>query len=266
MSGLPVEGGAPGDYERRVWAEVLAWRRDEGLEPAAADAAPERVPRGGIRRRVGEAAAGRLAGAIHDLAQLNIEAGVQRRLEAGAAGGLQASDTAVAGIRRRYVLAMVAQGTTAGFFGAAGALVDLPVVTVSLLRAVAEYGIAYGFDLGRVEERLWAAQLLALAAATDRTGRRQALTNLERLATGGDTRLALPAMDHATRSVVVRQVSRAVTRSLAKRGLGRLVPVVGAAVAGYGDARLANSACEAAQQLYRERWLLARFPVEALSR
>lgn len=265
MSGVVATSESPTDYERRVWREVVEWRRDEGLEPAAGDAERERTPSRGVRRRIGEAAAGRLAGAIHDLAQLRVESGVRRRLEAAASGGLEASDAAVAGIRRRYVAGMAAQGTVAGFFGFAGAAVDLPVVTVSLLRAVAEYGIAYGFDLTRVEERLWAAQLLALAAATDRAGRREALRNLDTLAEGSGSRLSLPSMDRATRSVVVRQVSRAITRSLAKRGLGRLLPVVGAVVAGYGDARLANEACEAAQQLYRERWLTARYPADALA-
>jgi len=260
-------GASP--YEVGAWSQIRNWKSAQAggpPGPGAEGPAGEEEPSGSDRL------AGRadrvfsvLTGATGDVAQWRIDLGVLRRLRRAGAPverlsdigqlGLEIVDRAVAPLRRRYVGSMTVEGAATGFFGAVGTAVDVPLLVLSNLRAVGEYGTHYGFDLGEEGERLWAAQVLALGASATAPARAAALRQLESLAAGGDLGVVWsPRRDGS----VLRRLARSVAVGMVRRRVTRLVPVVGTLSGAVANRRLTGDTCAAAYHLYRERFLIRK--------
>lgn len=262
----------PSAYERDAFADVQRWRHERSRELAG------RSRRSSLPRSLGPAAVAKLVDAIlpglvtsmNDVAQWRVDTGVLPRLrkrgvDVATVGDiarldLEVVDGAVPAIRARYIPALAAEGVTTGVFGALGAAVDLPVLVVSNLRAVGEYGTSYGFDLRLLQERLWAARVLAVAAGGDA----EAALDLSSVVAGVSSGLPWSEVDTRLLVPVLRQLAKAIGVELGSKGLGRMVPVLGAAVAGYANLRFTTETCHTAYLLYRERFLLRKYGAEAL--
>jgi hypothetical protein len=263
-------GASP--YEVGAWSQIRNWKSAQAggpPGPGAEGPAGEEEPSGSDRL------AGRadrvfsvLTGATGDVAQWRIDLGVLRRLRRAGAPverlsdigqlGLEIVDRAVAPLRRRYVGSMTVEGAATGFFGAVGTVVDVPLLVLTNLRAVGEYGTHYGFDLGEERERLFAAQVLALGASATAPARAGALQQLELLAAGGELGVTWsPGRDRAA-GAGLRRLARNVAVGMARRRVTRVVPVVGTLSGAAANRRLTGDTCTAAYHLYRERFLIRK--------
>lgn len=262
----------PSPYERAAWARIQEFKaeRAEGGAETSRRARRWLAGRGEtLAGKVVEAVLPPLTQAVSDVAHWRIDPGATRRLQRAGAPvaspadiwwqDLAVVDRAAAGIRRRYVGSLTVEGATAGAFGAAGMVVELPVLVTVNLRAIGAYGTTYGFDLERVDERLWATQVLVLAAGNAQTVRAAAMVNLHQIGMGIAKGLPLRELDQYVLVPLVRRVAQMLGVQLTRRGLTRLLPIIGAAASAAANAKLAASVCEAAEHLYRERFLLRKY-------
>lgn len=267
--------GTPSAYEQWAWAEIQRYKAERGGEAGAPPQSVVPLPAPGARvaTRVAEAVLPALSTAMNDAAQWRVADLPRRQLAAvgvplgdpGAVGSLdlEVLDRAASGIRGRYAPAMALQGGTAGVFGVAGMAVDVPVLVLSNLRAVGEYGTTYGFDLSLLHERVWASQVLALSAGANSGARAAALWNLRQIAAAIGQGASWAELDQIAMVAILRRLARTLGVELTTRRLSRLVPVLGAAVGGVANLRLTAQTCEAAYHLYRERFLIRKYGAAA---
>ena len=146
----------------------------------------------------------------------------------------KALDTAIASLpKRRSPWASqamgIASGAVGGWFGAPGLLVELPVTTVIMLRAIAQIAAAEGEDLESLESRLACMQVFALggrsaaddAAETGYYGMRLGLAmHLSGMLQGGGS---------AAAAGFVRAVAQRFGIVVSQKAALGLVPVISAA-------------------------------------
>lgn len=172
---------------------------------------------------------------------------------------LEVLDRSVRGIRARYAPAMTLQGGSAGALGVVGMAVDVPLLIVSNLRAIGEYGSSYGFDLGLLHERVWAGQVLTLGAGTTPGTRAAALWNLHQVSRAMTRGAPWAEIEGIAAVAVAQRLARTLGMELTRGRLLRFLPLVGAVVGGWGDLRLTSQTCDAAYHLYRERFLIRKY-------
>jgi hypothetical protein len=261
----------PSPYERAAWAQIQGWKAARSGPPNL-QGLPVRAltgRRGLTATRAMQAILPALSRSMSDVAHWHVDAGALARIRR--AGGdlaalsevhrldLAVIDRAVKSIRTRYVPSMAAQGATAGAFGAPGMVVDLPLLVLSNLRAIGEFGTHYGVDLESPAERLWAGQLLVLGAGTTQAVRAGAILNLQQISSAAAASAGWRELEQHVLVGLLRRTARVLGIELTRQRLVRILPVIGAAVAAHGNVRLTRDTCTAAYQLYRERFLLTKY-------
>lgn len=130
-------------------------------------------------------------------------------------------------------------GGVGGALGVTGVFIELPLITVLILRAIAETALYYGEDLSTIEGRLACVEVLALGArpvtGASRTGYFSTRAKLARLAGNSSYFFLERGVSSASAPLVNRLFTEAAGRlgfALSERLAVGALPVVGAAAGG----------------------------------
>ncbi|MFV0334702.1 MAG: EcsC family protein [Tropicimonas sp.] len=223
-------------------------RGAERLTAPVSGLAARLVPPGLVRRGLAMAdrAAGyglRPDGPRHSVEDLDACERAARRVQGWAAGGNALT------------------GGATGLFGAAGMTADIPATIALAARNVRATGAAYGFDGDDAEERAYRLLILQVATAEAGPARAETLASLSGMAewlASPEGRVVLDRGGRWLTDKVIDRIARQLGFSLAGRGAGRAVPVMGGAVAAMVNASFQTDVSRAARYGYRMRWLMNR--------
>ena len=174
---------------------------------------------------------------------------------------LEACERAAKQVQGWAVGANAGTGGAAGFFGAAGMAADIPATIALAARNVRATGAAYGFEGDSDEERAWRLVILQAATARADQGRDDTLAQLSDMAAwlaSPEGRIVMERGGQWVTDTVIERIARQLGFSLAGRGAGRVVPVVGGVVAATVNASFQTDVSRAARYGYRMRWLMHR--------
>lgn len=267
--------GGLSEHERRAYGEVLGFLEEEerlGLTEVTRTLGElaESVAPDGLFNTVASAveAALRLAltGAGSLLRRERILSELLRRdpglrsLDRLRQADLALLDEVAWSITRENRIAAALEGLGCGLGGPTLLLVDLPMLVVVNLNAVAAIATVYGFDPEQESEREF---MLALM-----TGGREALRHLvtaEREAQEPEGPLAELLRRHLTgnAALALHAAAGRIAAQLVRQKLLQLVPILGGAVGAGLNFRYTHLTSRTAVMAYRLRWLLRRFGEEA---
>ena len=172
---------------------------------------------------------------------------------------LKQVDEVVGRLDAKYVGLAFAEGATAGALGVPGLIADIPALISLNLRAIAEYATYYGFDVASQRERLFVMQVLGLASSPSDAAKAQMMAQLARIASDAARKRAWAHLEKDVLVRAIQGIAKALSIRLTKAKLAQAVPIVGAAVGGGFNAYYTARVCEAASQLYRERFLAEKY-------
>lgn len=151
------------------------------------------------------------------------------------------------------------EGAATGVTGIVGLVADIPLLVSMNLRAIGEYATYYGFDNSLQSERLFAMNVLGLASSPKDAAKQIAMSELVLIAKEVAAKKTWNSLEERAFVRILQQISRALGVRLTKAKLAQFVPAVGAVV-GFGfNAYFTARVCEAAYNLYRERFLAAKY-------
>ena len=258
-------------YERTAYAEVLEFLEEE-----------ERLGLAEVTRTLGELAESvapdglvtSVAGAIESSLRLALSGAERlvrrerilgellrkdpalRSLERLRSAKLELLDEVAWSITRENRIAAALEGLGCGLGGPTLLLVDLPMLVLVNLHAVAGVATVYGFDPESEEEREFILALLA--------GGREALRQLvavEREAEEPEGPLAEVLRRHLTgnAALAVHAAAGRMAAQLVRQKLLQVIPILGGAVGAGLNFRYTQLTSRTAVMAYRLRWLLRRF-------
>lgn len=176
--------------------------------------------------------------------------------------------------RRKMTLLLAGMGGgIGGVMGVSGAFIELPIVTILILRAIAETALYYGEDLTTLEGRLACVEVLALGArpttGSSRTGYFSTRAKLARLAGVSGYFLIERGLTSASAPLVNRLFTEATGRlgfALSERLAVSAMPVVGAAAGGFISLMFARHFQNVATAHFTIRKLERMYGVEVIRR
>lgn len=269
------------EYERRARERVDAW---ENAQPSALQRAGTAAGRAvgralgplgravppGVQDGVTRAVEAALDGLGHAAALTSDAARIAAAVERArpeSSGELEARDRVADRVAKLHIVAAGAEGGALGAAGAPGIAADVAAFMVIALRCLHETAVAYGYGEDTEQERQFTRGILMAVSAEGAEGRRKALYTLGALGgragtwRGADALLASALAAPLVERFGVREVARRLGMQLAGRKAFQLLPVAGAAVGGGVNAVMLGNVAEAAQMVYRRRWLDDRLPV-----
>lgn len=280
MERLPIPFAEPSPYERRAYGEILLWKspRRMGWFGSAVDRLNQglnsvtdllrRLP--GVDWTIENVVSGllRLTNEIthdsvwteavyRDFARAGVP--VSRRHEI-ARLDLARVDAAARGLDAKYRMLAAVEGAAAGYAGLPGIVPDVVALVALNLRAVAEYAAYYGFDTDSVDERLFALHLLDAVSAASDTSKQVAMTPVLRLSSRLVRENAIDQVERMALARAIRNAVEALGLHLTRAKLAQIVPATGAVVGSGFNAYYTSKVCDAAFFLYRERFLLRKYP------
>jgi len=272
----------PSQYELSAIEEIHAWKDSgPGLVNRAfsvlnwpADKASRILSRVPGADWAVERTVGRLAGKLNDLAVWSVrteaviadfkKAGHQvQRLEQIFDLDLAHVDRAAAGLGLKYQAIAAGEGLVTGLVGAPGVPADVVALVTICLRAIGEQAAYCGFDVGGDEEKLFAMNILSLASGPTERAKRKALSQLGKLARGVAVQSA--AKSAGAMGQAMKQLAQSVGERLARTKTSQFVPLAGLVFGGFSNAVFAKDVCSTASNLYRERFLAAKYGPEWIS-
>lgn len=149
-------------------------------------------------------------------------------------------------------------GTVAAIAGDISALVTLN------LRAIGEYATYCGFDIKSQQERLFAFQILGMAADPTSAGKQAAMAELGRVAHQVAQKKTWEALQKSVFVRAVQQLTERLGINLTKAKLAQVIPVAGMAVGAGYDVYFTNCVCDAAYYIYRERFLAQKYGADII--
>jgi hypothetical protein len=162
----------------------------------------------------------------------------------------------VVGTKRfREVVKGAGEGAVAGFYGAPGAVADVPVLLGLALRTVNVFAYSYGFDPTTKEERAYALSVIAASAALGTKSKqltRAALAFGERVAS---KEIAQKVLARLPRKLIVRLTAMSTSKA---------VPIAGAATGAIFNAWFLQRVAVHARLAYQQRFLERRHGPELL--
>jgi len=281
---LPFPSNRPSPYETGALEEIRAWRIPKGglLEDAygrmskVIDQATDKL-RGvpGVDWTLDTFVAGiveNLNHLAHDLVAIETIYAAQSqdgpRISAPGeihAVDLRRVDTSVAALRGRYATIAGAEGAATGFAGAPGIVPDIIALTTLNLQATGEYATWYGFDVSLEEERLFALTVLSAAAGSTDLNKDLALRPISRASQGVAKQQVLESAGQYAITGSMKKIAEKLGIRLTKAKLAQMLPIAGAVVGGSLNVMFTNRVCATARNLYRERFLLAKYGPDVLS-
>jgi hypothetical protein len=166
--------------------------------------------------------------------------------------------------RRRLGIALAGlSGGVGGAFGAAGLFIELPLITLLILRSIAEIARHSGEDLTTVEGRLACLEVLALgarASVREKAGYFATRAKLARLTGGAASLFVEQGIASVSSPVLARMLTEVLGRfgvAYSERTLIGSLPLVGA---------MASGAANALFMRYFQNLAVAHFTVRRLER
>lgn len=162
---------------------------------------------------------------------------------------------------------MVAKGSVAGegakkapqFTVVAGALVaDIAAVIGLAARAVASTAQYYGYDPRKPEEQVFMMSVLGLGMAAGTPAKAAAYAELSQLTQLLFRNAAWEKLNEKVLTKIAQQFATKFSLNLTKKTLGKVVPVAGMAIGGVLNFALIDRIALAANDAYRERFLIER--------
>ena len=239
-----------------------------GLTDWSSEAAATTVPRERIVRRLQKR--GLTVNGLSDLRTVELRDLDRHRPRTKLAyTSTLAVEGAAAGFAISGGTALAAGGVVAGGVAAApgaalvvGALVtDTAAVLVGAQRAVSHIAAWYGYDTRDPAERLFALGVLGYGTASA-AGRAAAYGELSRLTQALARRAAWRQLDNSVVTQIVKRVFGLLGLRLTQRTLSKAIPVVGVVTGAGLNAWTIQRVHDAADLLYRERWLMDRWGFE----
>jgi EcsC protein family len=148
--------------------------------------------------------------------------------------------------RRRAALTGAATGLPGGLWAVVAAGADVQLTAIYAVRMASDIAQSYGYDTTDADEQAHLAEVLALAAGIDSLR-------------GIGNWLSREGLAHVLPDVLPRilmRMSIRLTEEQATKWVGRIIPGLGAAVAGAIDYGFLKSACDRAVQYYHNRYLV----------
>lgn len=177
---------------------------------------------------------------------------------------LENIDKTVGFLAAKYKGLAGVEGAAIGATGIVGLVLDIPVLVSLNLRAIGEYATYYGFDISLQSERLFAMNVLGLASSPKDAAKQVAMSELVRIAKEVAAKKTWKSLEEHSFVRIIQHISRALGIRLTKAKLAQFVPAVGAVV-GFGfNAYYTARVCEASYNLYRERFLAAKYGADVI--
>ncbi len=172
---------------------------------------------------------------------------------------LEHVDRVIGRIDLKYQGLAMTGGVAAGTIGLVGIPADVATVAALNLRAAGEYATYCGFDIAQDIERLYALNLLNVAAMDSTKTKRKAIEDLEKIAREISAEKAGGKFEKQSFVRIVKAVSQGLFRMLTRQKASQSIPLFGALIGGGSNFFFTDDVCEAAQNLYRERFLIAKY-------
>lgn len=191
-----------------------------------------------------------------------VQAGYRRRGQAHvrslddiAAVPLEEVERVVGTKRIREVVKGAGEGGVAGFYGAPGAVADVPVLLGLALRSVNVFAYSYGFDPTTDEERAYALSVIAASAALGTRAKQV-------------SRAAIAFAERKTSKEIVQRLLERLPRQLIVRltamNTAKAAPIAGAVTGATFNGWFLRSVAVHARFAYRQRFLERRHGPELL--
>jgi hypothetical protein len=177
---------------------------------------------------------------------------------------LEVIDKMAGWLDAKYKGVAFVEGAGFGALGLPGIPPDIASIITFSLRAVGEYATYYGFDISRQEERLFALNILGLCSSSTAMSKTLAMAQLVRIAQDAAKKKAWTVLEQHAFVQVLQQIAKALGIRLTKEKLGQVIPLAGAAIGGGFNAYFISNVCQAAYNLYRERFLAEKYGAEVI--
>lgn len=172
---------------------------------------------------------------------------------------LEEVDKAVGWLNLKYESLCAAEGAAAGSAGLPGIPTDIVALIGLNFRAIGEYATYCGFDISNLEERLFALNVLTYASSPADASKQMALAQLVRIAKDVAAKKTWDEINKHSMVPVIRKICETLAERLTKAKLGQLIPYIGGGIGAGFNAYYTSKVCEAASNLYRERFLAAKY-------
>lgn len=175
---------------------------------------------------------------------------------------LEAIDKTIGWLNLKYESLCAVEGGATGAAGLPGIPADIVALIGLNLRAIGEYATYCNFDVSKQEERLFALNILSLASSPADASKQLALAQLIRIAKDVAAKKTWNELNKHSLVPVIRKVCEALAERLTKAKLAQMIPYLGGGIGAGFNAYYTSKVCEAAANLYRERFLAAKYGPE----
>ncbi|MET9504895.1 EcsC family protein [Streptomyces sp. NPDC006622] len=179
-----------------------------------------------------------------------------------AAAALSGAGAGLAISGGQLVIAASAGAAAAPSGGAiTGAFVaDTAVVLGLASRAVGQVSLFYGYDPEEPAEKLFVMSVVNVGTASSATAKNAAMADISRLTQALFRGRTWEILNETVVARVSRQFAKAFSFRLTKKGLGKAVPAVGILVGGTLNWTTLEGVVDAAEMVYRRRFLMEKYP------
>jgi hypothetical protein len=183
---------------------------------------------------------------------------------------MSASTGAGSGLLAGGGAAVAGAGAAAGGVGAApgaaavtAALAGDLIATIALSARLVSHHAAYlGFDTRKEEERAVMLGVIGVAAASGTVAKQQALVQVRQLAMLVARRATWRELNQEALVKLLQRLFASLSTKLTKRKLAQAIPIAGVAIGGGLNYTLVRSVGLSAENIYRERFLMAKYGIE----
>jgi hypothetical protein len=178
---------------------------------------------------------------------------------------LEHVDGVLDGLEKKYVGLATVEGAATGLAGAAGIVPDLVALVALNLRAAGETATHCGFDMTDPAERVYALQILDVVANSGNTTKDVTLAPAVRSASRIARTYSTEFIEQVGLGNLVEGIVRRLGMNLTEKKLAQMVPVTGALMGGGLNYLYTTKVCLACHNLYRERFLEAKYGADVLN-
>lgn len=173
-------------------------------------------------------------------------------------------DRVIGYLGAKYKGLAATEGAVTGAVGMPGIPADIVALITLNLRAIGEYATYYGFDISAQHERLFAMNVLGLASSSTDSSKALAMAQLVKIAQDAAKKKAWRELQKHAFVKVIQQIAKALGVRLTKAKLAQVIPATGAAVGAGFNVYFTSKVCDAAYNLYRERFLAEKYGPEVI--
>lgn len=266
------------DYEKRALQEIHDWKTPEltwfGQAMRTVDWPISKAADYAVGEVVGKAVGG-VVSVCNNAAQWSVkqEAIIDEFRKAGhdvrspsdlESLDLEDIDRVVGYLGLKYKGLASVEGATTGAMGLAGIALDVPAVVTLNLRAIGEYATYYGFDVRLQQERLFSMHVLGLASSPKDAAKVAAMAELVRIGKDAALKKTWNVLEEHAFVQLIQKIAKSVGIRLTKAKLAQVVPVLGAVVGSGFNVYYTARVCDAAYNLYRERYLANKYGADVI--